>query len=133
MSQNNSEVTGWAGWAAFAGFLMILVGSFQALSGLTAIFKKEFFVVAPQNLLVFDITTWGWVHLALGALIIFAGVAVLNGKVWGRFIGVVIAMTSALANMAFLNVYPFWSILIIVVDILVIYALIVHGHELREE
>ncbi len=133
MSQNNSEVSGWAGWAAFAGFMMILLGSFQAISGLTAVFKQEFFVVTPSNLLVLDITTWGWLHLLLGAIIIFAGLAVLNGKVWGRIIGVIMALTSAIANMAFIDIYPFWAIMIIAMDILIIFALVVHGSELRSE
>lgn len=132
MSQNNSEFSGWAGWAAFAGIMMILLGAFQAITGLTAVFNDEYFVVGPERLLVFDFTTWGWVHLLLGALVTFAGFAVLNGRAWGRTIGVVMAATSAIANMAFIGVYPFWSILVIVVDVIIIYSLIVHGSELGE-
>ncbi len=132
MSQNNSEMTGWAGWAAFAGIVMILLGFLHGISGLTAIFRQQFFLVTPNNLLVFDYTTWGWIHLALGILVIFAGFAVLNGRVWGRVLGVIIASVGAIANTAFLPTYPIWSIVMLVIDFVVIYALIVHGSELAE-
>ena len=77
-------------------------------------------------------TTWGWVHFLLGLLVLFAGYAVMNGKVWGRTIGVLLAILSAVINLAFVPYYPIWSILVITVDILVIYALTVHGRDLAE-
>ncbi len=123
---------GWTGWVVFASFMMILSGFFQAIVGLTAVVKDEFFVVAPQALITFDVTTWGWVHLLLSILVIFAGLAVLDGKVWGRTVGVLLALGSAIANLAFVPYYPVWSILVIVVDIVVIYALTVHGRALTE-
>jgi hypothetical protein len=111
---------------------MILVGSFQAIDGLIALFKDELYVVRPDGLVVnVDYTAWGWVHLLLGLVLIAAGAAVFSGRIWGRTIGVVAAIISAVVNFAFIPAYPVWSLLIITVDVLVIYALIAHGGELR--
>ena len=133
MSKNsNNEVTGWVGWVAFAGIMMMLLGSFQAIAGLVALFKNEVVYIGLENTWLVDFTAWGWAHLILGIVIIFAGMAVLAGKTWGRVVGVLLASISALANFAFIPVYPVWSVLMITVDALVIYALIVHGSEMSE-
>ncbi len=126
--------TAWVGWLLYAGIMMILVGSFQAIDGLIALFNDELYVVRPSGLVVnVDYTAWGWVHLLLGILLIAAGAAVFSGRVWGRTLGVIAAMLSAVVNFAFIPAYPVWSLLIITVDVLVIYALIAHGGELRED
>ena len=133
MSKNsNKEVTGWVGWVAFAGVMMMLLGSFQAIAGLVALFKNEVVYVGLENTWLVDFTAWGWAHLILGRIIVFAGMAVLAGKTWGRVIGVLLASVSALANFAFIPVYPVWSVLMVIVDALVIYALLVHGGEMAE-
>ena len=125
--------TGWVGWLVFAGIMMILVGSFQAIDGLVALFKDELYVVRPNGLVVnVDYTAWGWVHLLLGLVLIAAGAAVFSGRIWGRTLGVIAAIISAVVNFAFIPAYPVWSLLIITVDVLVIYALIAHGGELRD-
>ena len=132
-SYTSSERTGWAGWAVFAGVMLVLVGAFQAIDGLVALFKDEVYVVRPNGLVVnVDYTAWGWVHLLLGIVLIAAGAAIFSGRVWGRTLGVIAAIISAVLNFAYIAAYPVWSILIIAVDVLVIYALIAHGGELRE-
>jgi hypothetical protein len=129
----STEPTGWAGWAVFAGVMLVLVGAFQAIDGLVALFKDDIYVVRPDGLVVnVDYTAWGWVHLLLGIVLIAAGVAIFSGRVWGRTLGVIAALISAVLNFAFIPAYPVWSILIITVDVFVIYALIAHGGELRE-
>ena len=126
--------SGWVGWLLFAGIMMILVGTFQAIDGLIALFNDDLYVVRPSGLVVnVDYTAWGWTHLVLGLLLIAAGAAVFNGRVWGRTLGVIAAMLSAVVNFAFIPAYPVWSLLIITVDVLVIYALIAHGGELRDD
>ena len=118
------------GFIMFAGVMMIVGGGFQSLVGLAAIFKDGFYVTTPNYLLEFDTTTWGWGHLLLGVLVLFAGIAVLNGQVWGRTIGVILAAVSAMVNFAFIPYYPFWSMLIIAVDVFVIWALTAHGRDI---
>jgi hypothetical protein len=119
------------GFIVFAGVMMILAGGFQTLAGLVALFEDEFYVRTPNYLLEFDATSWGWIHLLLGLLVLFAGFAVLQGQVWGRTIGVILATLSALVNFAFIPYYPFWSLLIIAVDIFVIWALTAHGRDIK--
>ena len=124
-------MTGWTGWALFAGVMMLMVGLFQAMEGLVALFNDDWYAVNKKGLVLsVDYTAWGWVHLLLGVVIVAAGAAVLNGRVWGRVVGVMMALGSAVTNLAFIAAYPAWSVIIIAVDVFVIYALCVHGDEL---
>lgn len=125
------NVTGWVGWVAFAGILMLINGIFQILVGLTALLNDQWFVTTKQTLLVFNISSWGWIHLAIGIVIFLAGWSLFYGSALGRTVGVIMAGLSAVANLAFLGAYPLWSIIIITIDVLVIYALIVHAGELK--
>lgn len=131
-STNSSDVSGWVGWVYFAGFMLVLAGVFQSIAGLVALFKDEVYVIGEQNLWLFDYTTWGWGHLLLGIFLVLAGSAVISGKMWGRVVGVIVAGLSLIANFGFIPVYPVWSIIMVVVNILVLYALIVHGGEAQE-
>lgn len=131
--EHKRERTAWAGWVLFAGVMMILVGAFQAIAGLVALFRDTYYLVTSSGLLVtVNYTTWGWVHLILGLIIAAGGLAVMRGAVWGRVVGVVLASISALANLAFLSAYPVWSILMIALDVIVIFALTVHGSEVKK-
>jgi hypothetical protein len=124
--------SGWVGWVFFAGLMMIMVGSFEAISGLVALFKDEYYQVGKNGLVLsFDYTTWGWIHLILGVIVTLAGIGVLLGQMWARIIGIVMALLSAIANITFLAAYPIWAALIITLDVIVIYALAVHGREAR--
>jgi hypothetical protein len=130
---NRPDPTGWTGWVVFAAFMMFLVGSFQAIQGLVALFDDGFYAVRPNGLVVnVNYNVWGTAHLLLGVVLMLAGAGVLTGNILARTVGVIVAALSALANMAFISAYPVWSILIITVDVLVIYALTVHGRELRD-
>ena len=124
--------TGWTGWVVFASAMMFLLGCFQAVQGLVAIFDDGFYHVTEGGLVIdVDYTVWGWVHLFLGVLIIISGLGVLTGNLAARAVGVLLAGLSALVNLAFIEAYPIWSVIIITIDVLVIYALTVHGRELR--
>lgn len=132
MATQNNTPTGWVGWVYFAGFMMMILGGMQAIAGLAAIFKTAFYVTAQNHLLVLDYRQWGWIALLLGIVIFFAGLELFRGALWARIIAIVLAGLSFLANMAFIDAYPIWSILIMVVDAVIIYSLLVHGGELGE-
>ncbi len=120
----------WAtGFIIFAAVMMMLSGAFQALAGLVALFEDEFYVTTPNYLLQLDTTTWGWIHLLLGLLVLVASFAVLGGRIWGRTIGVILAALSALANFVFIPYYPVWSLVVITLDVFVIWALTAHGRD----
>ena len=126
-------MSGWVGWVAFAGIMMVILGSFHAIEGLIALFQEDYFLVGKNGLSVHvDYTVWGWVHLIGGIIVIAAGVALFAGQTWARVIAVIIAMVSAIVNIGFLSAYPIWSTIMITIDILVIWALTVHGGELRD-
>jgi len=130
---NSPDPTGWTGWVVFASFMMFLVGAFQTIQGLVALFDDGFYIVSERGLVVdVNYNVWGTVHLILGILLLLSGAGVLTGNVAARTVGVILAGLSALANLVFIEAYPIWSILIITVDVLVIYALVVHGRELRD-
>jgi hypothetical protein len=126
MAQYESEspmVSGWAiGGATFAGVMMILVGIFQAIAGLTAIFEDEFFVLSANYLFDFDVTAWGWIHLILGIVVALAGYFLFVGRAWAAAVAIVLAMLSAIANFFFIPYYPFWSLLMIALAVWVIWS-----------
>jgi hypothetical protein len=132
-SRAGRATTGWAvGFILFAAIMMIMVGVFQALQGLIAIFENEFYVTTRNYLFQFDATSWGWIHLLLGLLVAFAGWGLMSGKTWARVVGITLALISAIANFLFIPYYPFWALLIITLDVFVIWAIAAHGGELRE-
>jgi hypothetical protein len=127
------EPSGWAvGFILFAAIMLIMVGVFQGLQGLVAIFENEFYVATRNYTFKFDATTWGWIHLIFGVIMAFAGWGLLSGRTWARTVAIILAVLSAIANFLFIPYYPFWSLLIITLDVFVIWAVAAHGGELRE-
>jgi hypothetical protein len=117
-------VSGWAvGLVVFAAAIMIMIGAFQIIAGLAAIFDDQFFVVTRNYVFDLDVTAWGWIHTLLGLLLVFAGWGIFSGATWARATGMVLAGLSAIANFFFIPYYPVWSIAIIALDVLVIWAL----------
>ena len=126
------QPTGWVGWIVFASVMMILVGTFQVVIGLTSLFKSGYYVVPSQDLLVnVNFTAWGWTHIVLGALAVAAAFGLLAGQMWARVVGIAMAVVSAVVNMAFIAAYPLWSIMVITLDVLVVYAISMHGKEAK--
>jgi hypothetical protein len=117
------------GFAMFAGVLMILAGLWGVLAGFAAIVGDEVYVTTPEYVYSFDITGWGWIHLGLGVLLVAAGVGVVQGATWAVVAGIVLASLSALVNFAFIPYYPVWSIMIIALDVVVIWALATYRRE----
>jgi hypothetical protein len=126
------RITGWVGWVWFAALMMILTGAFNIIYGLVAILRSTFFLETPNNTLLFNLSAWGWIHLILGILLVVAGFAVIAGQTWARAVAVILAMVNAITQMLLFSAYPWWSLLAIAIDVLVIYALIVHGRESEE-
>lgn len=121
-----------AGWIAFAGIIMIVTGIFQAFAGLVAIADDSFFVLTTDYLVKFDPTTWGWIHLIIGIIVLASGFGVFSGNLAARTVGVIAAAVSGIAAFLWMPWYPIWGVVIIAVDIAVIWALTVHGRDLAE-
>lgn len=131
MARNSNDVSGWVGWVYFAGFMMIVLGIFQSIVGLTALLNSTFYIKLQSHLLVLDYTKWGWVHLLFGILVIVIGSNLFSGKTWARVAAIILVTLNLIAQFAFVSVYPVWSIIMMIVDVLVIYALTVHGAEAK--
>ena len=127
----NKNATGWVGWIYFAGIILVVRAIFQGFFGVVALSKEDFYVVTQNQLAVFDFTAWGWVHIALAILLFAGGFSLLHGGTFGRVVACFAASFSMLANLIFLPAYPVWSIAAIVLDVLVLYAILVHGDEAR--
>jgi hypothetical protein len=132
-TRRGQEPSGWVvGFILFAAIMMIMSGVWQALAGLVAIFENEFYVATRSYLYELDATTWGWIHLVIGLIVALAGWGLLSGRTWARLVGITLAALSATANFLFIPYYPFWSLLIIALDIFVIWALVAHGREFSD-
>ena len=126
------EPTAWVGFVLFGGIMLFMMGGFQVIEGFVALFKEDYFLVTRSGMIVsIDYTSWGWTHLLIGLVAIATGIGVLLGQMWARVVGIIVAVISAMVNIAFLPAYPIWSTIIIAVDVLVIYALAVHGGEVK--
>lgn len=125
------ETTGWVGWGLFAATMMIIGGALNALYGIIAAVNDDWVVWTNRGAVFLDISEWAWVHIIVGGLVVLAGIGVLSGNVLARTVGVILAGLSMLSNFFFLPVYPLWSLVVITIDALVIWALTAHGRELR--
>jgi hypothetical protein len=126
------DPSGWASWVVFGGVMLILVGIFHVIQGIVALVNDDYYLVTKNGLVLnFDFTSWGWTHLVLGILIGLVGVGLLAGNSAARIAGVVLAVLSAVVNLVFIAAYPAWSVIIIALDVIVIYAIVVHGRELE--
>lgn len=129
MPNNNS--TGWVGWVYFAGIILVVRAIFQGFFGVVALSKQSFYVVTPRQLAVFNYQAWGWIHIVLAVILLTAGFSLFSGGTWGRVIASIAAGLSLLANLIFLPAYPIWCVAAILLDVLVLYAVLVHGDEAR--
>jgi hypothetical protein len=122
------EPSMWAeGLALFAGALLVTVGIFQVLQGLVALVDDTFYVVTENYTFEFDITTWGWIHLLGGVVVALVGYFVVRGSLWARITAMILAGLTAIANFMWIPYYPVWSVLIVALCVLVIWALAVYS------
>jgi len=132
-SMEESEVTGWVGWIVFAGTMMMLLGVFHAFEGLIALFRHTQIVFPTSGLTVqVSYTQWGWLQLIAGTLVFFTGLALFTGRMWARVLGIFLVGISALVNFVWATSFPIWSLTLLAVDFLIIYAIIAHGGEMKE-
>lgn len=120
------------GWAAFAGIMLIIYGVVDVIQGIAALVNNEFFVITEEYVFEFNLTTWGWIHLIGGIILILAGAGIFGGSVLARTVGVIMAGLAIVWNFAWLPYYPVWSIIAIAIGVAVIWALTVHGRDITE-
>jgi hypothetical protein len=101
------------------------VGFFNIVDGLTALSKRNFYVVPSNRLLLFNFTAWGWIWIIVGILQIAVGASILGRRTWARTAGIALILLAIAGQFAFMNAFPLWSMVIIAVSLVAIYALMV--------
>ena len=120
-----------AGWVMFAGIMLLIVGVLNVIYGIAAVDDSKFFVHETQYILS-GLNTWGWVTIILGALEILAAFSIWSGGAYGRWFGIFVASLSAIGALLSIPAYPFWSLAIFAIDILIIYGLAAYGGQSLE-
>jgi hypothetical protein len=127
-----SRTSSWAGWILFAAVAMVVSGIFDIIWGIVGIVRDEVFISGPKgNVVDLDYTTWGWINLILGIVLVVAGIALFTGSIVAMILAVVLAVLSAVENLLVIGAYPLWSVIVIGIDLIVIYAICVHGAEFQ--
>jgi hypothetical protein len=121
----------WGGWIAFAGWLMIIIGLLDFFQGLIAIIRKEYYALAGSQIIVFDMRTWGWITLLWGIAIGLAGMALLAGAGWARWLTIVLISVNIFEMLGFegATAAPLWALTVLALNIVVLYALIAKWDE----
>jgi hypothetical protein len=129
--RDTSRMTGWVGWIAFAAIMMLMAGTFNVIHGMAAVFNDEVFVTTQSALVKLDLTTWGWVHIILGLAVAATGLALISGKTWARVVAVALLMVNMVTQLLVLPTNPWWAVIILALDAVVLWAIIVHGDEAK--
>ena len=123
----------WAGWIAFAGTMLLVIGAINIFQGIVALIDDEHVVATPNNFIIVDITGWGWTLLLWGLAMVAVGLGLLAGMTWARIVGIIVVGLHAIAQVAWIGAYPIWSLLMIALDTLVLFALTARWSEARED
>jgi hypothetical protein len=115
------------GWIFFAGIMMVILGTMSAINGLIALINDEVYLVTKEQIVAFDFTTWGWIHLIVGIIVVFAGFALYSGALWARIIAAILAGVVIIEQIGLIQAYPFWSIAMIGISIAVIFSVCTMG------
>ena len=124
-----------AGWIGFAGILILIVGMLDFFQGLIALFRDNYYVVSSSGFIVVDLTTWGWIMLIWGVLLVLAGLGLLGGQGWARWFTIVLVSLNFIAQLGFLgnSQYPLWTLTAMALNIVVLYALTARWSDSKDD
>jgi uncharacterized membrane protein (DUF2068 family) len=114
-----------AGWIGFAGIVLLIVGFIDVFQGLIAVIEDDYYVVTKSGFLAVDLTTWGWVMMIWGVLLVVAGLGLGAGQTWARWFAIVVVSLNIFAQLGFLgnSQYPLWALTALALNVVVLYAL----------
>ena len=128
----SSSSSGWTDWIRFAGVILLVNGIFSVVQALVALIgSNTYYAVVEGDLFLFDTTGWGWWNLFIGAFLILTAFGLFAQAVWARVVGVILAVLSGVVQLLLVPVQPWWSLIVIAIDVLIIYAIIAHGNDRR--
>jgi hypothetical protein len=119
-----------SGWVTFAGIMLLIAGALNVIYGIAAIGNSDFFVKNAHYVLS-DLKTWGWVTLVIGVLQFLAALSLWRGGFYGRVVGIFAAGLGAIAALLSIPAYPFWSLAVFAVCVVIIHQIAAHGTEGR--
>jgi hypothetical protein len=124
----------WSGWIAFAGWLLIIIGTLDFFQGLIAVIRDKYYVLTPDQIIVFDLTTWGWITLIWGIVLGLAGLGLLSGAGWARWFAIIAGSLNFIIQLGFVGSsrYTLWALTALALNIVVLYGLIVHWGDTRD-
>jgi hypothetical protein len=121
-----NDTTEGGGWVAFAGIMILIAAVLNCIWGIAAIDKASFFV-EDERFIISDLSTWGWIVLIIGVLQLFAAFSIWSGGEYGRWIGIITATLGSISALLSIPGFPFWSLCVFFLSVLVIYGLAVYG------
>ena len=124
----------WAGWIRFGGILMLIIASLDFFEGLIAIIRSEYYVLTPNQIVVFDTTTWGWIMLIWGIVVGCAGFGLVMAATWARWFTIVVGSLNFIVQLGFVGSsrYPLWALTVLALNAVILYAVIVRWGEASE-
>jgi hypothetical protein len=120
------DTTQGVGWVAFAGIMILIAAVLNVIWGIAAIDKASFFI-EDERFILSDLSTWGWIILVIGVLQAIAAFSIFSGGSYGRWVGILSASLGAIGALLSIPGYPFWSLCVFFIDVLVIYGLTAYG------
>ncbi len=117
----------WSGWTGFAALLLVIIGAIDFFEGLIAVIRKQYYVLTPNQVIVFDVKAWGWITLILGAIIFLVGLALAGGAGWARWTAIALITINLFEQLGWLgsSAYPLWTLTVITIGFLALYGLTV--------
>jgi hypothetical protein len=122
----------WSGWIAFAGLIMIVIGSLDFFAGLAAAINNRYVAISKDQMVLFhSVSTWGWITMIWGIIVVLAGFGLLAGSGWARWFAIIAGTITFFVNLGWVgnSGYPLWSLTVLVLNGFVLYALMVRWHE----
>ena len=129
-----SQPRSMTGWIGFAAMLLVIIGSIDIFQGLIAIIRGEYYAITPNQIIVFDMKSWGWITLIWGIVAILAGVGLASGAGWARWFAILIAFLSIFEQLAFVGSaqYTLWALMLLTLTVLVLFALLARWSDFKE-
>jgi len=127
MDSGRDMSSAWSAWIGFAAIMLAFIGALTFFEGLIAVIRDNYYVVTRQQIFAFDVSTWGWIMMLWGVLLFLAALGLASKSGWARWFTIIILFLNLLSQLSWLgnSGYPLWSLTIITLEIVVLYALTV--------
>ena len=124
----------WAGWVAFAGLLLMIIGGLDFFQGLVAVIRDQYYVVGDNGALVIDVSQWGWIMMIWGVVLALVGYGLVSAASWARWAAILVVGLNFVAQLGYdgSSSYTLWSLTVLALNIIVLYALIVRWDDAKE-